>query len=59
MLIVSHHFKNLTKVQQHQLVYSALGSLMKEIHALTITCYPEEQQDAEAWSLDCFHKKAK
>jgi BolA protein len=59
LLIVSPKFTNLTKVQQHQLVYAALFTLMKDIHALTITCYPEEQQNAEAWSLDCFHKKAK
>ena len=39
VLIVSEKFKNLSKVQQHQLVYSSLGPLMKEIHALTLTCY--------------------
>jgi len=41
MLIVSDKFKGLTKVQQHKLVYSALGDSMKQIHALTITCYAE------------------
>lgn len=42
MLIVSEKFKNLSKVQQHKLVYESLGTLMKEVHAVTMTCYSEE-----------------
>jgi len=35
--ITSNAFKGLTRVQQHQLVYTALGDLMRtDIHALTI-----------------------
>lgn len=35
--ITSNAFKGLTSVQQHQLVYRALGDLMRtDIHALTI-----------------------
>ena len=59
MLIVSESFKDLSKVQQHQLVYSSLGSTMKEIHALTMTCYSEEPENPKAWSLGCFHSKSK
>ena len=41
ILIVSEKFKNLSKVKQHQLIYSELGDFMKQIHALTITCHAE------------------
>ena len=37
-LIVSSAFEGLSKVQQHQLVYAALGDRMREeIHALSMT----------------------
>jgi stress-induced morphogen len=58
-MIVSEKFRGLSKVQQHQLVYASLGNFMKNIHALTITCYPEEPEKAKAWSLGCFHGKPK
>jgi acid stress-induced BolA-like protein IbaG/YrbA len=43
-VIVSSKFTGKNKVQQHQLVYQALGELMRtEIHALSIhTFTPEE-----------------
>ncbi len=43
-LIVSTEFRGKTKVQQHQLVYRALGGRMhEEIHALSMkTLTPEE-----------------
>lgn len=42
--VVSAAFRGLTRVQQHQRVYAALGERMKsEIHALSLkTCTPEE-----------------
>ena len=37
-LIVSNAFEGLSKVRQHQLVYTALGDRMREeIHALSMT----------------------
>jgi acid stress-induced BolA-like protein IbaG/YrbA len=43
-VIVSARFRGKSKVQQHQLVYSALGDRMREdIHALSMrTLTPEE-----------------
>lgn len=43
-VIVSSQFRGLSKVRQHQLVYSALGERMREdIHALSMkTLTPEE-----------------
>jgi acid stress-induced BolA-like protein IbaG/YrbA len=43
-VVVSGAFRGKTMVQQHKLVYQALGERMgKEIHALSIqTCTPEE-----------------
>ena len=43
-VIVSAEFRGKNKVQQHQLVYRALGSRMgEEIHALSMqTCTPED-----------------
>lgn len=45
-IIISQEFENKTMVQQHQLVYQALGDKMgKEIHALSLQTYtPEEWQ---------------
>ena len=41
---MSKLFKDLSKIKQHQLVYKALGDMMKqEIHALSMkTLNPEE-----------------
>ena len=37
-IIKSKRFKGLSKIQQHQLVYNALGSYMgNELHALMLT----------------------
>jgi stress-induced morphogen len=44
VLVVSPHFQGKTMVEQHQLVYRALGDLMKEaIHALALKTYTPEQ----------------
>ncbi len=43
-LIVSEAFASKTMIQQHQMVYQALGDLMKEaIHALALKTYTPEQ----------------
>jgi acid stress-induced BolA-like protein IbaG/YrbA len=43
-VIVSAEFQGKTKVQQHQLVYRALGDRMKqEIHALSMKTLTPEQ----------------
>ena len=41
LVIVSEQFRNRSKVQQHQIIYSTLGPLVGKIHALTMTCYAE------------------
>ena len=48
--IVSPAFSGKSRVQQHQLVYQALGDRMKEqIHALSMqTMSPEEHASSEA-----------
>ncbi len=47
VLVVSEAFEGLPMVQQHQLVYDALGDSMEdEIHALGLKTYtPEEWQE--------------
>ncbi len=43
-LVVSPQFQGKTMVEQHQLVYRALGDLMREaIHALALKTYTPEQ----------------
>ena len=43
-VIVSNVFSNKNRVQQHQVVYRALGDRMKaEIHALSMKTYTPEQ----------------
>ena len=39
VLIVAEKFRGLSKIKQHQLVYSELGPIMSEIHALTTRCH--------------------
>ena len=44
--IVSNIFSGKTPVQQHQIVYQALGDRMgKEIHALSLQTYTPEEWD--------------
>lgn len=43
-LVISDAFGGKTMIQQHQMVYQALGDLMKEaIHALAIKTFTPEQ----------------
>ena len=47
-VIVCEAFRGKNKVQQHQLVYKALGDRMKqEIHALSMKTYTPEQWASE------------
>jgi acid stress-induced BolA-like protein IbaG/YrbA len=42
-VIVSPEFRGRSRVQQHQLVYRALGERMREeVHALSMQTYPPE-----------------
>ena len=44
VLVISPEFAGKSMVEQHQLVYRALGDLMKEaIHALALKTYTPEQ----------------
>ncbi len=44
ILVISPNFQGKTMIEQHQMVYSALGDLMKEaIHALALKTYTPEQ----------------
>ncbi len=49
-VIVSPAFRGKSRVQQHQLVYAALGGRMREeVHALSMKTYtPEDWKDAGA-----------
>ena len=51
-IIVSYEFRGKNKIQQHQLVYKALGDRMKEeIHALAMkTLTPEQWSESKAQS---------
>jgi len=42
-VIVSEHFAGKRLVQRHQSVYSAMGELMKEIHALALHTFTEAE----------------
>ncbi len=46
VVIVSEQFREKRLLQQHQLVYQAVGDIMKEIHALALHTYTPEE-----WSL--------
>lgn len=46
--VVSPSFENKTMVQQHQMVYAALGEAMhKDIHALALHTFTPEQWDKQ------------
>ncbi|ORU93781.1 MAG: cell division protein BolA [Cycloclasticus sp. symbiont of Bathymodiolus heckerae] len=45
LTIVSDEFDNKSRIQRHQLVYKALGDMMKsDIHALSIKAFTPEEQ---------------
>lgn len=43
VVLVSDSFFNVSRVKRHQLVYAALGDIMKQIHALSIYAYSVEE----------------
>ena len=49
VMVTSSHFKGLTKIQQHKLVYSALGDMMgTTLHAMSVkTALSNGDQDNE------------
>jgi len=48
-IIVSDNFKNKSLLERHQLIYSALGSLIKnEIHAFSMKTYTTEEWQSHA-----------
>ena len=48
LLVISDTFKNLTLIEQHKIVYKALGKLItKEIHALQLKTITLEQWKKE------------
>ena len=50
-LVVSSAFEGLSRVQQHQMVYSALGDRMKtQIHALSMQTLTPEEKAAQTGS---------
>jgi BolA protein len=42
-VIVSDHFSDKRLVKRHQLVYKAMGDIMKEIHALALHTFTTEE----------------
>ena len=60
LVIVSNDFNNLSQVQRHKLVYMHLGSIMDDIHALSIQSFNEDEFKLNPAILDspeCAHKK--
>ena len=48
LLVISDTFKNLTLIEQHKIIYKALGKLItKEIHALQLKTITLEQWKKE------------
>ncbi len=43
IIIISNDFEDLSLIKRHQLVYKALGSYVKEIHAISIVSKTIEQ----------------
>jgi BolA protein len=49
MKIVSHHFNDKTSIERHQMVYQALGKLMKtDIHALKIKALTPNEETSSS-----------
>jgi len=45
LTMVSTEFANKSRIQRHQLIYAALGDMMKhDIHALSIKAYTPEEK---------------
>ena len=60
LVIVSSDFNNLSQVQRHKLVYKHLGTIMDDIHALSIQSFNDDEFKFNSTILDspeCAHKK--
>ena len=60
IVIVSNDFNNLSCIQRHKLVYKHLGTIMDDIHALSIQSFNEDEFKLNPIILDspeCAHKK--
>ena len=60
IVVVSDDFNNLSNIQRHKLVYKHLGTIMNDIHALSIQSFNEDEFKLNPIILDspeCAHKK--
>lgn len=60
IIIVSNDFNDLSHIQRHKLVYKHLGTIMDDIHALSIQPFNEEEFKLNPLIMDspeCAHKK--
>ena len=60
IIIVSNDFNDLSHIQRHKLVYKHLGTVMDDIHALSIQPFNEEEFKLNPLIMDspeCAHKK--
>ena len=60
IVVVSDDFNNLSNIQRHKLVYKHLGTIMNDIHALSIQAFNEDEFKLNPIILDspeCAHKK--
>ena len=59
LVIVSNDFSDLSRVKRHQNIYSALNSVMKKVHALSIQAFTIEEYNKNPVILsspDCSKK---
>ena len=52
IIIVSDIFKDVTRVNRHKIIYKTLGSVMDEIHALSIYAFDINEFDTNPMVLD-------
>ena len=60
LLIVSDFFMNITQVKRHLIIYKSLEDIMKQIHALSIHSFDENEYSKNPIILDspnCVKKK--
>ena len=60
IVVVSDDFNNLSNIQRHKLIYKLLGTIMNDIHALSIQSFNEDEFKLNPIILDspeCAHKK--
>tara|TARA_B100000963_G_scaffold53675_1_gene41736 strand:+ start:2030 stop:2335 length:306 start_codon:yes stop_codon:yes gene_type:complete len=60
LVIVSNFFMNITQVKRHLIIYKSLEDIMKQIHALSIHSFDENEYSKNPIILDspnCVKKK--